>query len=61
MSKVKKTLAGAAVIAGVVAVEMVVENLTGFTIPQTVFVTCGAMFGIAVYKSIAERIDAVEK
>lgn len=61
MSKVKKTLAGAAVIAGVVAVEMVVENLIGFTIPQTVFVTCGAMFGIAVYKCIAKKIDAVEK
>lgn len=61
MSKVKKTLAGAAVIVGVVAVEMVIENLAGFTVPQTTFVTCGAMFGIAVYKYIAEKIDAVQK
>lgn len=61
MSKVKKTLAGAAVIVGVVAVEMVIENLAGFTIPETAFVTCGAMLGIAVYKYIAEKIDVVEE
>lgn len=61
MKNVKKVLAGLVVIAGVVAVEILVQNLTGFVIPDTAFATSGAMVGVAVYRYIAEKIDVKEK
>lgn len=61
MKNVKKVLAGLVVIAGVVAVEILVQNLTGFVIPDAAFAMSGAMVGVAVYRYIAEKIDVKEK
>ncbi|MBQ2800258.1 MAG: hypothetical protein IJF03_02585 [Lachnospiraceae bacterium] len=61
MKNVKKVLAGVVVIAGVLAVEIIVQNVVSFAIPETAFATSGAMVGIAVYQNIAKKIDAKEK
>ena len=61
MKNVKKVLAGLVVIAGVVAVEILVQNLTGFVIPDAAFAMSGAMVGVTVYRYIAEKIDVKEK
>lgn len=61
MSKLKKVLVGAAVILGVLVLDIMVQNVTGFIIPETVMAPMGALVGIAVYKGIEIKMDAKQE
>lgn len=61
MSKFKKVLVGVGVVVTILVLNLIVQNLVGFSMPETVEAPMAALIGIAVYQAIEEKMNVKEK
>lgn len=57
MRNVKKILTTAAIIVGVLVMDVIAQNCINFCIPDTILSMCSAMIGIGLYETFLKKIS----
>lgn len=57
MKNVKKCFIAVAIIAGVLIMDVIVQNCINFCIPDTILSMCSAMIGIGLYEILLKKVS----